>query len=179
MTDTKKEQTASLIRSTALELFSLEGYHPATIRQIAKKAGIALGLMYSYYAGKEALLRELVQEGLGSVRNDFSRSAKGQAIPEQIDVAYRVLLRHREHWRLLHSVRMQKSLADYLAQEIEDINLFFIEHFRGELKKNKVKGARTESRLLWTCIDGIFAQKQIREDFDDDKTLKALALRYA
>jgi len=178
MIDSRKEITANKIRVTALQLFSTEGYYNTSIRQIASQANIALGLLYSHYAGKEALLRELFQDGVSMIRTEYLHESKGKSLEEQMLLAYQILREKRVYWRLLHSVRMQKALSDYLAQEIEDINLFFIEHFRMELKKLKIKGARTEARLIWSCIDGVFAQQQMREEFPAEKTIQTLASRY-
>lgn len=179
MTDSRKEITANKIRTTALELFSTEGYYNTSIRQIAGKANIALGLLYSHYAGKEALLRELFQDGVAVIRTEFLHESKGKSLEEQMILLHDILNDNKVYWRLLHSVRMQKALSDYLTQEIEDINLFFIEHFRNQLKALKIKGARTEARIIWSCIDGVFAQEQMREEFPAIKTIQTLAARYA
>lgn len=178
MSLSRKEISAQKIRDTALSLFGTEGYYNTSIRQIASKANIALGLLYSHYAGKEALLRDLFQSGVASIQNEFEKRAKGLNLEQQCLLTHQVLHEHAPYWRLLHGIRMQKSLSDYLFQEIEDIQLFFIEHFRKELKKMKVKNARTEARVIWTCIDGIFAEEQIRDEFPAEKTLMALASRY-
>lgn len=179
MTESRKEITAGKIRQTALELFSTEGYYNTSIRQIAQKADIALGLLYSHYTGKEALLRDLFQTGVKRIRDEFIYESAKKTLSEQILLAYNLLQRHHNYWRLLHSVRMQKSLSDYLFQEIEDVNLFFIEHFRSQLKALKIKNSRTEARIIWTCIDGMFGLQQIREDLPSDKILQVLASRYS
>jgi len=162
ITDSRKEITENKNRITALQLFSTEGYYNTSIRQIASQANIALGLLYSHYSGKEALLRELFQDGIAMIRTEFLHESKGKSLEEQILLAYENLRERRVYWRLLHSVRMQKALSDYLAQEIEDINLFFIEHCRTELKNLKIKGPRTEARIIWSGINGVFAKQQMR-----------------
>ncbi|MBI1223309.1 MAG: TetR family transcriptional regulator [Bacteroidetes bacterium] len=178
MTRFRKEISAQKIRDTALSLFGSEGYYNTSIRQIASKANVALGLLYSHYAGKEALLRDLFQTGINSIQNEFNQRSKELSLSEQCLLTFQILTEHAPYWRLLHGIRMQKSLSDYLYQEIEDIQLYFIEHFRNELKKRKVKNPRTEARIIWTCIDGIFAEKQTRDEFPAEKTLLALAARY-
>ncbi len=58
--ETKKQQ----IMQAALKVFASQGFNGATITMIAKEAGIAKGLMYSYYESKEKLLGELLSFGM-------------------------------------------------------------------------------------------------------------------
>ena len=44
------------IINAALFLFAKYGYEKTTIRMIAQKAGVSLGLMYNYFDGKDELL---------------------------------------------------------------------------------------------------------------------------
>lgn len=179
MPATKKEQTAGRIRETALVLFSREGYYHASIRQIASEAGIALGLLYSYYPGKEALLKNLFQFGISRIKEDFLKEGPGKSLSEQTQLVYDLLMRYQSYWRLFHSVRMQKSLADYLGAEIEDISHFFLEHFRHALKKQKAKNPRSEALILWSSLDGLFARQQTMPDLSVEKPLRILAERFA
>jgi AcrR family transcriptional regulator len=50
---TKGELTRAAIIEAAHQLFITQGYHGTSMRQIAKKAGIALGGIYNHFAGKE------------------------------------------------------------------------------------------------------------------------------
>ncbi|MES0489009.1 MAG: TetR/AcrR family transcriptional regulator [Leptospirales bacterium] len=58
----KSEQTKAIVMETALELFRAEGFAETTMRQIAKKAGIALGTIYIYFKSKEELVLEYYQK---------------------------------------------------------------------------------------------------------------------
>ena len=55
------EKTA-LIKAAALELFSEKGYFTATTNEIAKRAGISIGTLYSYYRDKKDIYEELVRD---------------------------------------------------------------------------------------------------------------------
>ena len=57
----KGERTREHILTTALQLFSSEGYEATTMRDIAAAAGCALGLTYRYFARKEELVLALYQ----------------------------------------------------------------------------------------------------------------------
>ena len=55
-------QKKQLIRTTSLELFCKNGYHPTTTNQIAKEAHMSVGSLYEYYANKEAILIEILND---------------------------------------------------------------------------------------------------------------------
>jgi AcrR family transcriptional regulator len=53
---TRGEATRDQILDTAIRLFRKEGFDETTMRQVAAEAGVALGLAYHYFPGKEALV---------------------------------------------------------------------------------------------------------------------------
>jgi AcrR family transcriptional regulator len=60
MKDSTQEQLATARRhqilDAAAKVFAAKGFHPATIKDIAREAGIADGTVYIYFANKTALL---------------------------------------------------------------------------------------------------------------------------
>jgi len=59
---TKGELTCSAITEAAHELFITQGYNATSMRQIAKKAGIALGGIYNHFSGKEDIFKAVFLE---------------------------------------------------------------------------------------------------------------------
>jgi|ERR1043165_548959 AcrR family transcriptional regulator len=55
------EARRAAILSAALEEFTARGYEGARLDDVAKRAGIAKGTIYLYFADKEALFQELVR----------------------------------------------------------------------------------------------------------------------
>ena len=51
-----------LIRSSARTLFSEKGYFSTTTNEIARRAGISIGTLYSYYRDKTDIYEDLVRE---------------------------------------------------------------------------------------------------------------------
>jgi AcrR family transcriptional regulator len=77
--------SAPNIRRVAIDVFARQGYHGASLRQIAKAAGITLGTLYHYYPSKQDLLAELMSDALQplitsghQVRADFAGDPKRQ-----------------------------------------------------------------------------------------------------
>ena len=58
----KGERTRQAIMEAAYALFLDKGYAATSMRQIADRAGLALGGIYNHFAGKEAIFSELIHE---------------------------------------------------------------------------------------------------------------------
>lgn len=56
---TKQEAKREKIISTAIEIFSKEGFHNSKITKIAELSGIATGSIYLYFTNKEKILEEI------------------------------------------------------------------------------------------------------------------------
>lgn len=59
---TKAEQTKRTILETAMQLFLREGYEAATMREIAKGAGMSPGATYYYFPSKEHIIQHYYEE---------------------------------------------------------------------------------------------------------------------
>src|SRR6056297_893600 len=58
--DREKENTKQKIKDAAIELFSKKGYDGTGMRSIAKKAGIAVSVLYYYFPNKEVMYKNIV-----------------------------------------------------------------------------------------------------------------------
>lgn len=74
----KAEETALKILDSALELFRKEGFDSATMRDIAKSAGVATGAAYYYYSSKDAIVMAFYQRADLEMQPQI-REALGQA----------------------------------------------------------------------------------------------------
>jgi AcrR family transcriptional regulator len=77
----KSDQTRARIFEAALTLFRKRGFANATMREIAKEAGVALGGAYYYFDSKDAIVMafyERSQEELTPLLEDALSKANGQ-----------------------------------------------------------------------------------------------------
>jgi AcrR family transcriptional regulator len=70
----RPDDTQLRIEAAALELFTTQGFHGTNIRDIAEKAGVSQGAIYTYYSSKEALFEKLVKT-YRACMNAFHRRA--------------------------------------------------------------------------------------------------------
>ncbi len=61
------------ILATALDLFSLKGYHNVSMHEIASKSEFAIGTLYKFFASKEDIYRSIVLERCHDFEDAFSR----------------------------------------------------------------------------------------------------------
>ncbi|MBL8102141.1 MAG: TetR/AcrR family transcriptional regulator [Anaerolineales bacterium] len=94
-TPTKGEITRLAVEDAAIELFLEYGYHATSMRQIAKRAGLALGGIYNHFKSKDEIFEGIiidkhpyrtilpaVLEAEGESAEDFLRNAVKIAMRE-------------------------------------------------------------------------------------------------
>jgi AcrR family transcriptional regulator len=112
MTDpslSRGELTRQDILTAANQLFNQQGYHGTSMRQIAERAGIALGGIYNHFPGKETIfLAVLEQHHPVLMVLPALTAAQGETIEERVQDAAR---------------RMMAKMGDHL----DFLNLMFIE----------------------------------------------------
>ncbi|HWV51265.1 TetR/AcrR family transcriptional regulator [Pseudorhodoplanes sp.] len=114
------------ILNAALEEFSSQGFAAARLDDVAKRAGVAKGTIYLYFADKEALFQELARsilsplvghlEGLAKVDVPFPVLARGL-----VDVMVREVLgtRRKDIIRLIISEGTRfPALAEFYHREV-------------------------------------------------------------
>jgi TetR/AcrR family fatty acid metabolism transcriptional regulator len=78
MKDAAQEQLAATRRNQILDaatrVFAAKGFHPTTIKDIAREAGIADGTIYIYFKNKNALLIAMMERMSDTARNDIDVS---------------------------------------------------------------------------------------------------------
>ncbi|WP_337185518.1 TetR/AcrR family transcriptional regulator [Phenylobacterium sp.] len=70
---TQKEATRARVLAAARELFDAEGYDGATIREIARRAGVAVGSVFTTFASKGEILSEVMQARLDPLYGEINR----------------------------------------------------------------------------------------------------------
>ena len=122
ITERGRRTRASLLVA-GRELFEELGFAEVSIDQVAQRAGVAHGTFYTWFDGKESLLREIV---LGVVDEIFSASRVGSLVPQddpraRVEAANRLYLRAvSTHARILRVLESQADVhADFLRLRVQ------------------------------------------------------------
>ncbi len=148
-----KERTRKKILKFSLALFSLHGYQGATIRMLAKKAGISLGLTYNYFRSKEDLLRQLVEDGIKVKLEQIKANYTAQnGLDGLVDAVFENYQGDPIFWRLLQSIKMQPDVMKLVQEEYQP----FPAWLNAEVKKVlRIQKKVHDPELVLAAIDGI------------------------
>jgi AcrR family transcriptional regulator len=132
-----------LVRA-ALELFTSQGYHPSTIPQIARRAGIAEGTIYRHFPGKQQLLNELYR-GAARWATKLVREADRAGVSPRDKLA-----------------RLGTLLVDGAAREPAVVRLFFFQDYSALLDEPSRTTAREFRGALESLVAGGKADGTVR-----------------
>jgi len=82
--DAIRERKKEQIRRAALQLFAQKGLFETKIKDIASAVGMAQGLLYHYYASKDEIFVELINEALDKMNAAVGQLEKTELPPEEI-----------------------------------------------------------------------------------------------
>jgi TetR/AcrR family transcriptional regulator, cholesterol catabolism regulator len=71
--EARKQATRRRVLDAARELFEEVGYDSATIREIAGRAGVSVGSVFTGFCSKSHILSEVMQERLSDLYGDLER----------------------------------------------------------------------------------------------------------
>jgi len=155
-----REKKKLRILEASLKIFATHGYDGATINMIAREAGIAKGLLYSYYESKERLVEELIHYGLEKATAFLNRKPPLQlnskkAFEESLRSIIQLFSRETDFWRLYTLLALQPNLAAKFKKEA----MAFLEQYLGVyMAYFKRKGSAdplAEAMLFGAVLDGL------------------------
>jgi AcrR family transcriptional regulator len=156
--DAIRAESRARILEHALEQFAANGYDRTTIRAIAKSAGISQGLIYNYFASKDALLRAIFEQSMQDVQESFQRAEEappGQRTVALVRAAFELLERNQRFWRLSYGVRMQAPVLSDLGDGLQRWTETITRTLRGYLQEDGFDEPKLEARVLFALIDGV------------------------
>jgi len=97
------------IHTAALDLFTKQGFHGTTVREIAKNAGISMGKLYIYYDTKDAIfigLVEAMEQKMEKTRQErllpLMQSADPASLKKLGMEVGKVVSGNLDYWRLMY-----------------------------------------------------------------------------
>ncbi|NLY53911.1 MAG: TetR/AcrR family transcriptional regulator [Firmicutes bacterium] len=122
-----------LILAAAGDVFATQGYHRATIEQIAEKAGVGKGTVYLYFKSKQGLFDALLLEGsewmLKSSREVLSKSDDPlERIRMLIQLHLQIIKRNHPLMRMIiqeFTPGKLKELRPELGQRVREYQALF------------------------------------------------------
>jgi AcrR family transcriptional regulator len=185
-TTAKAEETGSRILESALELFREEGFDAATMRDIAKKAGVATGAAYYYYPSKDAIVMDFYRRACAEMQPKIEAALEeANSLESRLRELIRVKLVHFAPNRgvlraLLRSGADPKHPLSPFSPETKEIRDIDIAWFRRILADCGTRIPRDlESHLpgvLWFFQMGVIFFWVIDESPNQSRTTRLLEL---
>lgn len=156
--DALRAATRAKLLEAALHLFARRGYAGTTVKAIAARAGVATGLLYAHFAGKEALLRALFEQSMADVRLSF---AMAEAVGEDdrlgalVRGAVAIVRTHLDFWRLGYAARTQPAVVAALGPALAEWGDAIISTLEGYVADLGSPAPELDARALFAQIDGL------------------------
>jgi AcrR family transcriptional regulator len=125
------DESKSNILSAACNVFAERGYEKASIREVAKRAGISIGGIYIYFKNKEELYTGLMREQMdafsdhtGSLREQEPLAALKSVIDSYMEYAAqrtKMLSTNIKEYDLALKKPLKKAFFKFQKQLIKDI----------------------------------------------------------
>ena len=180
-----RENKQQQILKAALKVFAAHGYNGATINMIAKEAGIAKGLIYSYYESKEKLVEELIIFGMQKAASFLDdKPLKQLSTKKDFEGSLRNMInlfsKEQDFWRLYTMLVLQPNLAAKFKKEA----MAFLEQYLGVymvyFQKKKSKNPMAEAMLFGTILDGLMFDLLIMPDeYPVEDVIKMIVTKFA
>ena len=163
-----REQSRERILASAMALFAEQGYGETTIRDIARAAGIAQGLLYNYFSGKEEVMLALFAQSMAQVRLSFEAATEGGTPAAQLERlirrSFEIVQAQQQFWKLSYAVRMQPAVLAGLGGQLDAWIATIMQTLEIHLRAAGVAQPEVEAAILFAQIDGIAQHYVMRPD---------------
>ena len=171
------------ISEHALALFAEHGYERTSVRMIAEAAGISQGLLYNYFANKQALLHAIFEQSVADVRASFAladAAPPAERLERLLRGSFEILRRNMAFWRLSYGVRMQPAVLEGIGDELHQWTASILRTLHGYLRDAGVPHPDIEAAALFALIDGISQHYVLDPDrYPLDAVIELVVSRYA
>jgi AcrR family transcriptional regulator len=181
-----------VLLDAALGLVSRGGSEAASLRAVARKAGVSAPATYNHFADKAALLAAVAEEGLRVLVGSMQSARRAATTPgarfEAIGVAYvRFAAAHPAHFRLFSApelvdkephVALRRAYADAFGELfscVEECQAARVVR-PGDSRRLALAAWSVVHGLSWLVVDGQITEAGFTEDVEDlaPKALRVL-----
>lgn len=161
--DQRLESRLQAIMQAAREEFARNGFYGTSIKDIARRAGVAVGTIYLYLRNKEALFTALVNEAYEMVLERIAQARKKavggrEKLKASMEAALEVLQEHRDLARvmLVQSPAGHPAVSEQLYDLLRRLARLVEEDVREEMERGALPPQ--DARLASLAFVGTFYQ---------------------
>jgi len=146
----------SRLLESAKQLFASRGFGGTSIKEIARHAGVSQGLMYSYFASKDELLRAIFDEGVQGIWSTMPAASDDPFadIETLLRQSFAAVEGNESLWRLLYTLRFQHEIVRRLSFDIEALGASVETGLAKLCSRAGLAKPEIEAKALFALIDG-------------------------
>jgi AcrR family transcriptional regulator len=126
---TAEERRAGIL-DAALAVFSARGYHPSSIDDIAREAGISKALIYEHFDSKQGLYGDLLEQNANELFERLASSLAGVEVESGaarlatgLDAFFSFVEERRDAWRILFRDVSDPETSAALDRIVEQVTV--------------------------------------------------------
>jgi AcrR family transcriptional regulator len=142
----RKEMVRRAVLDAAIALFAERGIYATRIEDITERADLGKGAFYNYFASKDALVAELLSEGIEVLEASYLADVdRSQALPERLARVVRLHDRffeeHPQYLLLFHQARGMLQLERGSAAKLRGVFADYLRRIGDLLQQGAAPGA--------------------------------------
>lgn len=144
------------VLDVAIAEFAAKGYSAATVNDMARKAGISIGSMYSYFASKEDLFLTVIDSGYVVLERALTEAESGTTDP--FELFGRLLGKARDYAR--SHPELNQIYIDMATQSLAPLSgrlSYSLESVTAGLYRRALKAGRASGQIRTDLDPGVIA----------------------
>lgn len=122
----ERQITRQAILAAALQIAQQEGWPALTIRKVGERIEYSPPMVYEYFASKEDMLRQLLQEGFRQLRASMQQAIattedREERLLQMADAYWDFALDNRELYQLMHGLGGVPLDMTAMAQAVQEV----------------------------------------------------------
>lgn len=143
------------ILKAAKTLFLKKGYFNVNIAKIARQAGVSKASIYNYFQGKDAILKQLIENHFNTTSRLNKTLSGKEKIKDYIDASIDMLEHHSGFLKVVYPMVFFTDSFAYIKEMLYEITTHQIKELAEAFEEIGAKHPFGEAALLVTEIDGM------------------------
>lgn len=169
-------KSRGMIIEASLKLFNKKGFHSTSINDIAKEAGVSVGLTYNYFSSKEELLSSIIDENFKqlmiSVKEKAGENIEVLNIGKIIDAIIDTIVNQNQSWKLIISVMFQPDISKSIKSRLENLYLHQVDIFETYFISKGTPEPKESAEALVAVLHGAFLNYAYSANIDELKLIR-------
>ncbi len=185
--DRTSEERRKIILEVAIDEFASKGYSATSINDIAKKANISIGAMYSYFASKEDLFLTIVNGSYAVLEDSWKNAVDNSSnILDYIELLLKAIrihsIQNTKNNQIYLDVTTQalSQMSSRLSNKLELTNAQYLCDMIRQAKEDGKIDGNIDENVTAFCIDNLlmmyqfslssdYYKERMKLYFDNDK----------